>query len=76
MNGIDALVFTGGIGENASLIRTRAAERLAFLGVAVDPYRNEASADRQIGTGPTEVLVIQAREDLEIARQIREAVAG
>jgi acetate kinase len=76
MNGTDALIFTGGVGQNAPVIRTRTAERLGFLGVALDPSRNEASGDRRIGSGRTEVLVIEAREDLEIAREVREAMAG
>ena len=75
MDGIDALTFTGGVGENAPSIRTRTAERLSFLGLSVDPARNDGSGDRRIGSGATEMLVIQAREDIEIARQVREASA-
>ena len=51
MDGIDALVFTGGVGENSPRVRDAAAERLLFL----DP----------------EILVIEAREDVEIAAQVR-----
>jgi acetate kinase len=79
MEGLDALTFTGGVGENAPTIRARAAAGLGFLGVAVDPRRNEAPAgDREIGAegGAVHVLVVQAREDLEIARQVRRLLGG
>lgn len=44
MGGLDGVVFTGGIGENAAPIRTRICERLGFLGVHLDPARNDAGA--------------------------------
>jgi acetate kinase len=78
MNGLEALVFTGGVGEHAAPIRAGAAEGLGFLGIAVDPTANEASGDREI-TAPgaaVRTLVIAAREDLEIARQVRELLAA
>ena len=69
LGGIDALVFTGGVGENAQAVRSGAVEGLGFLGVAVDPAANEAArGDVQIGD---RVLVVEAREDLEIVRQVR-----
>ena len=74
MNGLDALVFTGGVGENSAEIRARTMDGLGFLGVACDPVRNGAgSGDREIGTGTAQVriLVISAREDIQIARQVR-----
>jgi acetate kinase len=75
LGGLDVLVFTGGVGERAPDIRARAAFGLEFLGVAIDGELNAGAAadDREI-TGPgarARVLVIQAREDLEIARQAR-----
>ena len=74
MNGLDALVFTGGIGEHQPAVRAEAAAGLAFLGVAVDPAANSAtSADGEI-TAPgatVRTLVVTAREDVEIARQVR-----
>jgi acetate kinase len=49
MDGLDAVVFTGGVGENAPTIRALAADGLGFLGVAVDPERNgAASGDAEI----------------------------
>ena len=77
MNGLDALVFTGGIGEHSREIRAGAANGLAFLGVSVDPDRAGATPDADIsGPGPVRVLVITSREDLEIARQARDVLAG
>jgi acetate kinase len=79
LGGLDALAFTGGVGENAPEIRQRAASGLAFLGVELDQRRNRAAeSDADIG-GPdaaVHVLVIAAREDLEIARQVREILSA
>jgi acetate kinase len=76
LDGMDVLVFTGGVGENSPEIRSRAAAGLAFLGVAVDAGRNEAARpDADIGNGRVRTLVVGAREDLEIARGVRSALA-
>jgi acetate kinase len=78
LGGLDVLVFTGGVGENAPAIRARAAADLAYLGVAVDPASNDAArGDAEIGaaSAPVRALVIGAREDLEIVREVR-AVLG
>jgi len=74
LGGLDALVFTGGVGEHSAAIRTRATAPLGFLGVALDATLNEgASGDADISASgaSARVLVIAAREDLEIARQVR-----
>ena len=79
LGGLDALVFTGGVGENSPEIRERTAAGLGFLGVAVDPDRNRAGGgDREIGVAGAAVrsLVVTAREDLEIAHQVRAVLAG
>ena len=76
LDGLDALVFTGGVGEHQPLIRARAAP--AFLGVLLDGPRNQAaSADADISAAgaAAATLVITSREDIEIARQVR-AVLG
>jgi acetate kinase len=76
--GLDVLVFTGGVGENAPQVRKRAADGLAFLGVAVDPSRNHAGdPDRDITAADASIqtLVIAAREDIEIATQVRAVLA-
>lgn len=78
MDGLDALVFTGGIGENAPEIRDRAAAGLGFLGVRIDAARNGAAApDTEIGSGEGMVrtFVVHAREDLQIAHEVRGAIA-
>jgi acetate kinase len=79
VGGLDALVFTGGVGENSAEIRARAMDGLGFLGVRVDASRNDTGAgDREIGAenAPVRGLVISAREDLEIARQVRTVLGG
>jgi acetate kinase len=74
MAGIDALLFTGGVGENIAEVRAEARRRLAFLGLGLDDDANRtARPDCVIADGPTEVptLVVRAREDLEIAAGVR-----
>jgi acetate kinase len=74
LGGMDALAFTGGVGEHSAAVRARAASGLAFLGVALDDVRNSAAhADAEIGAEGAAVrtLVLTAREDIEIARQTR-----
>jgi acetate kinase len=77
MGGLDVLVFTGGVGENSAEIRLRAMDKLGFLGVRADEGRNAAgTGDRDIGApaAPVRSLVIRAREDIEIGRQVREVL--
>lgn len=79
MGGLDTLVFSGGVGENSPYIRSRAAEALNFLGIELERSSNESAiGDRQIAAPNSAVnsFVIQAREDLEIARQLRGALGG
>jgi acetate kinase len=76
--GLDVLAFTGGVGEHSATVRTLAGDRLAHLGVIVDPDRNEAAdGDADIGASDAAVrtLVIAAREDLQIARETRELLS-
>ena len=78
MTGIDVLVFSGGVGERSAEIRARAAGGLGFLGVQLDATRNaSARADGDIGASgaPVRAFVITAREDLEIAAQVRTVLA-
>jgi acetate kinase len=74
MGGLEALVFTGGVGERASAIRSGAAAGLGFLGVQIDRVADaEAVPDAEVsapGAG-VRTLVIEAREDLELAREVR-----
>ena len=76
MNGLDALVFTGGIGEHDSEVRADAAAGLGFLGVHVDHLRNRRArgdADVSASGAAVSTLVVTAREDIEIAAQTRSA---
>jgi len=78
LGGLGVLVFTGGVGERAPAIRRAAAQRLAYHGVALDEALNASvSGDGEISSAgsPVRTLVIEAREDLEIARGVR-AVLG
>jgi acetate kinase len=71
MNGIDALVFTAGIGENSALLREKVCENLDFLGICIDNEKNGNSEKgiREIQNGYTKILVIPTNEELEIAIQ-------
>lgn len=78
MGGLDALCFTGGVGEHAAAIRLRAASGLAFLGVALDEERNAgAHPDAELtGDGaPVRTFVVEAREDVEMAAEVRAVLA-
>jgi acetate kinase len=77
--GLDVLAFTGGVGEHSASVRRRAAERLAFLGVAVDHRRNDAvrgDADITVAGAPVRTVVVTAREDLRIAYEARTLLGG
>ncbi len=72
MGGLDAISFTGGIGENAAALRTAVCSGLEFLGVKLDPAKNAGnSGDRLISTAGSgvAVLVINANEELVVARR-------
>ena len=72
MNGIDAIAFTAGIGENHAGIRKRVCDYLGFLGVKLDDNENENGSDERVisveGSKPA-VLVIPTNEELSIALQ-------
>ncbi|QBF30691.1 acetate/propionate family kinase [Thalassococcus sp. S3] len=71
LGGLDAFVFTGGIGENAAEIRARVLDGMDFLGLAVDAGANISGAAR-ISSGPVPVLVIPTDEERVIARAVSE----
>jgi acetate kinase len=70
---LDAVVFTGGIGENSSVVRSRVCTGLEHLGVLLDEARNAAvsgsAAEVQADGAPFKLLVIKTNEEQEIARQ-------
>jgi acetate kinase len=73
MNGLDAIVLTGGVGENDQLTRSLVCEKMDFLGIQLDPEKNKLpnSGLREIQTDTlaVKILVIPTNEELEIARQ-------
>jgi len=77
LGGLDALVFTGGIGENSAWLRGEVCRGLECLGVHLDPERNVACpADSDLATAgsPARILLIHTREDLMIAREARRII--
>jgi acetate kinase len=79
MDGLDALVFTGGVGENAPQVRAATVSGLRFLGLEIGTAQN-ASAENDVDISaagarvPT--LVIKAREDIEVAREVRRVLSA
>jgi acetate kinase len=75
MNGIDVLLFTAGVGENAALIRAKVCQELSFLGMEIDPQSNAIAmkVERSISTpqSKVEILVIPTHEELMIAREVK-----
>lgn len=79
LGGLDALVFTGGVGENSAVVRARACAVASFLGVELDPVRNERGGADTLLSPPgaaVAVALVAAREDLELARQARALLDG
>jgi acetate kinase len=81
LGGADALVFTGGIGENSTEVRARICEGLGWMGVELDPALNEATTARREGLISREgsrlaVYVIPTDEELLIARDTVRLIRG
>ncbi|WP_456441794.1 acetate/propionate family kinase [Caldithrix abyssi] len=79
MGGVDAIVFTGGIGENSSLVRKNALSELEFLGIKIDHHKNEekSKGERDISAADSgvKVLVIPTNEELVIAMDTMQIVS-
>ena len=75
MGGLDAVAFTGGVGENSALVRREACDGLGFLGLELDQERNEGAAAEDEDLSATgavaATLLIHSREELEIAASVR-----
>ncbi len=74
LGGLDAVTFTGGVGEHAFVVRARVAAALSFLGLELDEVANEtASPDAELSAPAAAVrtFVVAAREDLEMAAEAR-----
>jgi acetate kinase len=70
LGGLDALVFCGGVGENAPEIRRRIIADLGYLGLVANPEKNQANA-LDIGNGPTRLMVIPTDEERVMARAVQ-----
>ncbi|MFT6415086.1 MAG: acetate kinase [Dokdonia sp.] len=73
MNGLDAIVFTAGIGENSSVVRKMACKDMEFFGIVLDTTKNEQKSksilEIHATTSEVKILVIPTNEELEIAKQ-------
>jgi acetate kinase len=79
LGGLDALVFTGGIGERGAGVRRRICEGLDFLGIAVDSSRNGSDARERMISGPdsrVQVLVIPTNEEIIVAQEAAKLLSG
>lgn len=76
--GVDAIVFTAGIGENSAEVRSATAERLAWLGVKVEESFHQREGDRDIAAPDSRVrvLVVKTQEEREIARETARMLAA
>jgi acetate kinase len=78
MGGLDVLVFTGGVGENAPEVRIAAVAGLRFLGLEIEHELNasvDGDTDISAPGSPVATLVVKAREDVEVAREVRRILA-
>ncbi|MDT0644078.1 acetate kinase [Zunongwangia sp. F363] len=79
MNGVDAIVFTAGIGENSSMIRKMVCADMDYFGIKLDEKQNELRSKeiRKISSenSKVKILVVPTNEELEIARQVMELVS-
>jgi acetate kinase len=77
LGGIDALVFTAGVGEHSAAVRARICEHLRFLDVELDGDRNRVArpdADVAAAGARVRIVVLRAREDVVVARAVRAAL--
>lgn len=79
MNGLDAIVFTAGIGENSTVLRAMICDEMQFLGINLDAAKNGQRSNElvEISTtnSPVKILVIPTNEELEIAKQAYKLVS-
>jgi acetate kinase len=75
LGGLDALVFTGGIGEHAAPVRARICELSGWFGIAIDPNANERGRTvLHRDDGRVRVLVVPTHEERMIARHVRQVL--
>jgi acetate kinase len=75
LDGLDGLVFAGGIGEHSAAVRAKVCSRLKLLGVEIDAARNEAS-EPVISAGAVEVRIVASQEEDQMAREVRGLTAN
>ncbi|TYB85382.1 acetate/propionate family kinase [Oceaniovalibus sp. ACAM 378] len=76
IGGLDALVFTAGIGENSTVVRAAICAQLEWLGIAIDPVSNDMNAVKISAAGSAvEVLVLPTNEEVVVASACRKLVA-
>ncbi len=78
MNGADAIIFTGGIGENDELIRLKSLEEMDNLGIAIDPEKNKTRGkeiDISAAEAKVRTLVIPTNEELAIAKETKKLIS-
>lgn len=73
LEGLDALVFTGGIGLNSEIVRSRVCEKFGYLGLRLDPEKNKGNADGCISAADSAVSVwrLRTNEELIVVRNVR-----
>jgi acetate kinase len=78
LNGLDAIVFTAGIGENSSFIRKLVCTDMNYFGLALDIEKNEIRSKQlreiNLANAKTKILVIPTNEELEIANQVYDSL--
>ena len=74
MNGVDAIAFTAGLGENNGIMREYVCSFLGYLGVEIDKEKNSVRGEETIVSTPNKVLVVPTNEELAIARETMELV--
>ena len=80
MNGVDAVIFTGGIGERSPEVREKAIGGLEFMGIELDQERNQALTDGEgevsTDNSKVRVLVVPTNEEKTIARDVVRVLNG
>ena len=79
MGGVDAVIFTAGVGENSPELREEFVKGLEFMGITIDPEKNQVRGEERIISkdgAPVKVLVIPTNEELMIAMDTMEIVKG
>ena len=77
LNGADAIVFTGGIGENSQLVRERVCSEMSYAGIELDPEENQSAGGETLISAPesrVQIWIVPTNEEIVVARQTAEAI--